>query len=254
MSLTINFDLVADLYDSYVKVNLDIPFFMEETSQFDDEILELMCGTGRVSIPLLESGRKLCCIDYSEKMLDIFKSKIKDKDYPVRLIQMDVTNLELNKKFGLIILPFHSISEILSSDLQFKALECISTHLRPEGTFICTLQNPTTRLRTSDGITRRLGEFYLDKNKKMIISYSNQLNPETGIVSGFQLYEIYDNTNTLTERRILDINFKPISDSEFTSLIKPIGFEVINVYGDYSRNEFIEQSSEFLIYKLKKKN
>lgn len=254
MSITINFDLVADLYDSYVKVNLDIPFFMEETSQFDDEILELMCGTGRVSIPLLDSGRKLCCIDYSEKMLDIFKSKIKDKDYPVGLIQMNVTNLESNKKFGLIILPFHSITEILSSDLQFKALKCISTHLKPHGIFICTLQNPTTMLRTSDGITRRLGEFYLDENKKMIISYSNQFNPDTGIVFGFQLYEIFDNTNTLTDKRILNINFKPISDSEFTSFIKPIGFEVINVYGDYSRNEFIEQSSEFLIYKLKKKN
>jgi len=152
MTQSIKFDLVADLYDSYVTVNLDLPFFLDETSQFEDEILELMCGTGRVSIPLLESGKKLCCVDYSEKMLDVFKNKIQRKNYPARLIQINVTKLKLNKKYGLIILPFHSLSEILSSELQFNALQCISTHLKPDGIFICTLQNPTTRLKTADGI------------------------------------------------------------------------------------------------------
>ena len=251
MEQSINFDLVADLYDSYVTVNLDIPFFIEETSQFDDEILELMCGTGRVSIPLLKSGRKLCCVDYSEKMLDVFKNKINGKDYPIRLIQMDVTKLDLNKKFGLILLPFHSLSEILSDDLQYKALQCISKHLKPNGIFICTLQNPTTRLKTADGITRQIGEFKLNDNKKMIVSYSNQFNPNTGIVSGFQLYEMYDSSNTLIEKRTLEINFKPISDSEFKNLIKPLDLEIIKTYGDYSKNEFIEQTSNFQIYKLK---
>jgi SAM-dependent methyltransferase len=254
MDQSINFDLVADIYDSYVKVNLDIPFFIEETEQFDDEILELMCGTGRVSIPLLESGRKLCCVDYSEKMLQVFNNKIQGKDYPVRLIQMDVTKLDLNEKFGMIILPFHSLSEILTADLQFKALQCISKHLKPNGIFICTLQNPTSRLKTADGITRQLGEFELDDNKKMNVSYSNQFDPDTGIVSGFQLYEIFDNSTTLTEKRTLKINFRPISDSEFKRLIVPLDLQIINTYGDYSKNEFNETTSNFLIYKLKNKS
>ena len=210
-----------------------------------------MCGTGRVSIPLLESGKKLYCVDYSEKMLDVFRNKIRGKNFPVKLIQKDITLLDLNKKFGLIIIPFHSLSEILSADLQFKALQCISKHLKPDGIFICTLQNPITRLKTADGITRQLGEFVLNDNKKMIVSYSNQYNYETGIVSGFQLYEIYDNSNTLTDKRILEINFKPISDSEFKKLIKPLDLEIIKTYGDYSKNDFIQQTSNFLIYKLK---
>ena len=254
MEQSINFDLVADLYDCYVTINLDIPFFIEETSQFDDEILELMCGTGRVSIPLLKSGRKLCCLDYSEKMLEVFNNKIKGKDYPVRLVQMDVTRLDLNKKFALIILPFHSLSEILSSDLQYKALRCISKHLKPGGIFICTLQNPTTRLKTADGISRQVGEFKLNDNKKMLVSYSNRFNPDTGIVSGFQLYEIYDNPDNLIEKRTLEINFKPISDPEFRKLIEPLDLEIIKTYGDYSKNEFIEQTSDFQIYKLKNKS
>jgi SAM-dependent methyltransferase len=254
MTQPIEFDLVADLYDSYVTVNLDLPFFLEETLEFDDEILELMCGTGRVSIPLLESGKKLCCVDYSKKMLDVFKNKIQGKDYPVRLIQMDVTKLDLNKEFGLILLPFHSFSEILSLDLQFKALQCISNHLKPDGIFICTLQNPTVRLKTADGVTRQLGEFILNDNKRMIVSYSNKYNTDNGIVSGFQLYEIFDNSNSLIDKRNLDINFKPISDLEFKNLIKSLDLEIVNTFGDYSKNDFNEQTSNFLIYKLKKQS
>jgi len=251
MDQSINFDLVADLYDSYVTVNLDIPFFLDETSNYDDEILELMCGTGRVSIPLLESGRKLCCVDYSEKMLQAFKNKIQGKDFPVRLLKMDVTNLDLNKKFRLIILPFHSFSEILSTDLQFKALQCISKHLKPNGVFICTLQNPFTRLKTADGLTRRLGEFNLNDNRKMVVSYSNLYNPDNGIVSGFQLYEIFDNSQSLIEKRTLQINFRPVTDIEFKRLIAPLDLEIIDTYGDYFKEKFNDQTSNFLIYKLK---
>jgi len=34
------------------------------------------------------------------------------------------------------------------------------------------------------------------------------------IVSGFQFYEIFDSANVLIEKRTLEINFKPIADSE----------------------------------------
>ena len=93
----INFDFVADIYDLYVNVETDIPFFLKETEGFEEEILELMCGTGRVSIPLLEAGRKLVCVDYSRGMLDIFRSKISKKNYNVNLIEQDVAELNLLK-------------------------------------------------------------------------------------------------------------------------------------------------------------
>ncbi len=117
MSRSINFSKVADIYDFYVKVDFDIPFFLKETKDYHEEILELMCGTGRVSFPLLSSGKKMVCVDYSQGMLDAFSEKNRKKNWPVELIKMDVTNLKLNRKFGLIILPFHSISEILSTEM-----------------------------------------------------------------------------------------------------------------------------------------
>ena len=253
MKGTIKFDKVADIYDFYVNVDFDIPFFVKETDGYKGEILELMCGTGRVSIPLLELERRMVCVDYSKGMLDSFERKIRNKNYPVSLVQMDVTNLNLDKKFGLIILPFHSITEIISTDLQIQALQSISEHLDKDGIFILTLQNPKTRLRLADGITRILGKFPIDGNRQLIISYMNQYNETDKIVTGFQFYEIYDSMNILLEKRFLEINFKPITDSELRSMIKTTGFEIVEMYGDYSYGTFDEETSNFLIYKLIKR-
>ena len=62
-----NYDLVSDLYDIYIPVTFDIDFFIQETKNTPGEVLELMSGTGRVSIPLLEAGVKLTCVDLSAK-------------------------------------------------------------------------------------------------------------------------------------------------------------------------------------------
>lgn len=250
MKENIKFNKVADIYDFYVKVDFDIPFFLNESKGTKGEILELMCGTGRVSIPLLESGRQMTCVDYSKGMLEYFKKKIRNRNYPVSLVKMDVTNLSLNKKFGLIILPFHSFSEILSTDLQIKTLKAVSSHLKKNGIFILTLQNPGTRLKTADGIPRVIGKFPLDNNGKLIISYLNEFDYSCNLVSGFQYYEIYDSSNVMIEKRFLEINFKPITDAEFRNMVKGTELEIVEMYGDYSYSNFDEETSMFMIYKM----
>ncbi len=250
---TINFDKVADIYDFYVNVDSDVPFFIKETENYRGEILELMCGTGRVSIPLLKAGRKLTCVDYSIGMLNSFKKKIDNEDYPVDIVKMDVTNLKLSKKFGLIILPFHSLSEILTTEKQQEALKCISNHLETGGTFILTLQNPENRLKQADGKMRVIGKFSVDKDKEMVLSYTNQYNEKEDIVSGYQFYEIYNSDNIMTEKRYLEINFKPIQLNTLEEMISKTEMEITKIYGDYSFGEFNIKESDFMICKLTKK-
>jgi len=252
MKKPINFDKVADIYDSYVNVDFDIPFFINETRDYNKDILELMCGTGRVSIPLLKVGRKLTCVDYSKEMLAFFEQKIKDKDYLIDLIEMDITKLKLDRKFGMIILPFHSLSEILTFNEQQKALKCVSDHLEKGGIFILTLQNPEIRLKKADGKIRLIGEFPIDKMRKMVLISTNQYNSAENIVSGYQFYEIYNSDNILIEKRFLEINFKPIDLDNLKEMISKTEMQIIKIYGDYSYGEFNSKESEFMICILKK--
>jgi Methylase involved in ubiquinone/menaquinone biosynthesis len=253
MKESINFDMVADIYDCYVNADFDVPFFLKETEGFKGPILELMCGTGRVSIPLLNAGRKMTCVDYSKGMLDLFSKKVNGRNYPVDIVRADITNLNLPEKFGMILIPFHSFTEILSAELQYKALTVITQHLEQDGIFILTLQNPETRLKSADGVPRVLGKFPMNLNRQMIISYTNLYNPSDKIASGFQYYEIFDSTNMMIEKRFLEINFRPVWDSELRDMIQELDLEITDTYGDYSYHLFDEDTSDFIIYKMRKK-
>lgn len=79
MEKNIDFDIVADLYDDYVRTDMDIGFYME-LCRNRKNILELMCGTGRVSLPLIREGFRLTCVDYSEGMLQVFRKKLKENE------------------------------------------------------------------------------------------------------------------------------------------------------------------------------
>ena len=151
MDKTIDFDLVADIYDYYVNTDLDIPFFLKETENIEGDILELMCGTGRVSIPLLQAGRELTCVDYCKDMLFRFKEKLMDERLYAEIFQQDIYSLNLNLKFNMSFIPFHSFSELADKNKQQTALQNINKHLHTDGKFICTLQNPNIRTKGADG-------------------------------------------------------------------------------------------------------
>lgn len=252
MNQTINFNHVSDIYDNYVTVDFDIPFFLNETKNVHGQILELMCGTGRVSIPLLKNGKEMVCVDYSSGMLEKFESKIRNDNYKVELVNSDVTKLKLDKKFEIAFIPFHSLSEILTFENQKKALQTISEHLSENGTFILTLQNPKTRLKQLSSEKRKLGDFPLAENKTLKVYFESDYDKDKIIVVGKQFYEITDVENNILESREMDIRFRPTSHSELLELIEDLPLEITQVYGDYSYGDFLEEESNFMIYKMKR--
>ena len=90
MNKSIDFGTVADLYDVYVQWEVDIPFFRELSADATGEVLELMSGTGRLSIPLLQHGVRLCCVDYSAEMLEVLKLKLRKYNLTADVHEQDV--------------------------------------------------------------------------------------------------------------------------------------------------------------------
>ena len=150
MNKSIDFGTVADLYDVYVQWEVDIPFFRELSADATGEVLELMSGTGRLSIPLLQHGVRLCCVDYSAEMLEVLKLKLRKYNLTADVHEQDVRTLALGRSFELILLPFHSLSEVIEFSDRVRALHCIRRHLAPGGRVVITLHNPTVQLPRLD--------------------------------------------------------------------------------------------------------
>ncbi len=242
---------IADLYDVFVQTDVDIPFFVNQARQTPGEILELMAGTGRVTLPLVQAGAQVTCVDMTPEMVAILTKKLEQRRFVADVHLMDVRELSLNKQFDLIIIPFHSFPEITAPTDQALALAKIRTHLSDKGRLICTLHNPPVRLRQVDGQLHLIANRALpDTQGRLLVWIVQAYDAENKLVTATEFFEEYDGEGTLTSKRFTELSFHLLEKVAFENLVHQAGFEVIELYGDYSQSPFREQESPFMIWVL----
>jgi SAM-dependent methyltransferase len=249
----IDYDRVVDVYDLYVTQDFDVKFFVAEAKKARGKVLELMCGTGRVSLPLIEkAGADLTCVDASEGMLARLEQKLRERRLKARVVQQDVRRLDLpEKEFDLAIVAFHSFSELVSPQDQDRALRAIRRCLKGGGRLICSLQNPRVRAASADG-TLRLNGVFPTEDGLFVVSGFETLDERTGVVERIQLYEFFDASGDLRAKRALPMRFDLIGRTRFAELAHAADFEVVALYGDYDRGDYREESSSYAIWVLKR--
>ncbi|WP_413167079.1 class I SAM-dependent methyltransferase [Capilliphycus salinus ALCB114379] len=248
MSSALDYEKIAHLYDSYLRFTDDLPFFIQECQKTKGSVLELMCGTGRISIPLLEAGVHLTCVDASPAMLAIFRQKLTEKRLNASVIQAGVTALKFSSQFDLILLPFQSFHELKSKTEQRQFIDKIAELLNPNGRFICTLHNPEVRLKSIGKTATNYGQFpRVDGAGFVSLSVELNAQPETGMVSGYQtIYELDEAQNKVAEHK-LPVQFSLIELDAFQELLKLTGFGIEEVFGNYDYSPFIRETSPYMI-------
>ncbi|HYF93633.1 MAG TPA: class I SAM-dependent methyltransferase [Symbiobacteriaceae bacterium] len=244
---------VADLYDSYVRVTFDVPFLVGEARKTGGEVLELMCGTGRVSLPLVEAGVRLTCVDNAPEMLRQLSDKLGQRGLSANLRLMDVRELDLPQKFALIMIPFHAFAELTSEEDQRRALMRIHAHLVDGGRFICTLHNPPVRLKPVDGIMRLWGSHAAPGGEGRLLLWGAETrDAEAGVVNGVEVFELYDRSGHMESKRLLEFRFRLLERAQFERLAADAGFVIEALFGGYSYEPFDDARSRFLVYVLRK--
>ncbi|MGD8868476.1 MAG: class I SAM-dependent methyltransferase [Gemmatimonadales bacterium] len=248
----IRYDDVADLYDLHVTVDLDIPFYIAEAQRSSGKVLELMAGTGRVSVPLVEAGIELTCVDASKGMLERLRAKLDARRLSATIHRADIRELDLRERFALAIVPFHSFSEITSPADGERTLESLVRHLSADGRLIVPLHNPAVRLREVDGALRLTSADAIDGGN-LVVSGFERFDPQTRIVTRTQFYELFDERGGLESKRMLAMRFRLIWPEEFEDLAVQAGLEREALYGDYNYADFDEQRSPFMVWVLRRK-
>jgi SAM-dependent methyltransferase len=243
---------VADLYDRFVKTDLDVAFFTAEAQKVPGQVLELMCGTGRLTLPLLGSGIPLTCVDSSAEMLAQLHKKLAGSSNRPIVVEQDIVHLSLPTRYDLALIPFNSFSEITSVPEEIEALASIRRHLTAKGKLIVTLHNPTVRLGRVDGRPHLLGSFPLDDGgNKFTVTLCEEYDSSTHLVRGREVFEASGVSGELIWQRDVPIAFRLIPLEEFENLALKAGFAIESVYGDYSKSEYRPADSPFLICTLR---
>jgi ubiquinone/menaquinone biosynthesis C-methylase UbiE len=130
----------------------DVEFYATLAKDSGGRVLELACGTGRVTLALAERGLDVTGVDISEGMLAMARRKAAESSAAVRnrltLVHQDMTRLDLPGRFGFAFVPFRSFQHLLTIDLQRQSLTAIERHLEPGGRLALHLFDPRLDLLT----------------------------------------------------------------------------------------------------------
>ena len=140
-------------YDNMIKSRNayeSIPFYVKQAKIYDGPVLELACGTGRITIPIAQEGISVVGLDFSAKMLNQAKRNSRALNLDIDWIEGDMTNFSLGRKFSLIIIPAAAINWILNNRDIESCLSCVKKHLRRKGKFIFNVFNPNLEILQRD--------------------------------------------------------------------------------------------------------
>ncbi|GGD49673.1 class I SAM-dependent methyltransferase [Paenibacillus nasutitermitis] len=154
MSFSYYGELCTEVYDHTKKIGQsidgDIDYYRNELKHTKGRILEAMAGSGRVLIPLLESGLTVDGVDYSPEMLASCRRRCDERGLSCQLYEADLQALSLPQKYEAIIIPGGSFLLIEQREAALIVLEKLYEHLEPGGRLILDLFLPDHNTRTAE--------------------------------------------------------------------------------------------------------
>lgn len=237
--------LVARLYDQVIpyRERPDIGFFVDAAVESGSPVLEIGCGTGRVLLPTAQAGISITGLDLSDHMLDVCRAALKEEPQEVQdrvdLVQGDMQDFDLGKKFALVTTPFRPFQHLLTIEDQIRCLECIHGHLEPGGIFLLDIFNPSLSGITADNLGQEMGaepEFTTPEGIK--VRRFNKTNQRDHLKQILDVELIYYLTHPggREERIVHAFPMRYLFRYEAEHLLARCGFEVLDLFADYYKN------------------
>lgn len=234
----------------------DIPFYLNFASKINGDILELACGTGRITIPVANAGHHIWGLDLSKEMLEQIENKMKklDDDTKKRIttVHGDMSNFELNHKFSLIFIPFRSFQSLLTEEQQRLCLINVHRHLSDDGYFIVDVFKPYAKLDESWIKPESLDwevEDHQTGNMVRRTSIRRRIDVENQIIYPELIYYVKHKDGE-EEKIVEHLALKYYYEEQMRNLLKSCGFHIEKELGYYDGRS-ISQGPE-LIFICKK--
>ena len=130
------------LYDRIVRPGPCGPFYSGLARQVASPVVELACGTGRLTLPLARDGHDMIGFDASPAMLRAAREKARMEGLEVAFVEGDMRSFALGRRFGLVVVGCNSLAHLTGIEDLRACFRCIRRHLAPGGVFAFDAVNP----------------------------------------------------------------------------------------------------------------
>ena len=240
--------LVPELYDLFNKeCTSDITWYIEYCKKHDlNKVLELGIGTGRVAIPMAQSGIEVWGVDKSLSMLNELKSKTEHIGIRnINVVFQDICSMQIGQTFNIALVPFCTFNFLLSSKEQKLALWRLKKHLTNNAIVIFDLLTVNTFPHGNRDDSFSFYRADEADNKKVEMYIKNQFDQSSQIFSQNRLFKISSSDGIDTVNLIVRNRFFFLG--EFELLLNSCGYKIAHVYGDYNQGPFNNSSCSLIV-------
>ena len=251
-----DYEPIARLYDAeHADFCGDIELYRNFCLRCNGAVLELGCGSGRVTVPLAESGHAVTGVDVVPAMLELARERAERAGVQdlVQLENRDVRTLSLPARFSLAIFPLNGFLHLPATQDQLDALASIRRALLPGGLLIVDLPNPHAILAPDrDGQMMVRRRFRLPGGG----GATSWTTTRTDMASQVQhLYLSYDvpQVDGDVRRTSVEMDLRFVYRYEMEGLLRESGFVLDDVYGNYELDPYQDGSESMLFVAYRKK-
>ena len=200
-------------------------------------ILELGCGSGRVTLPLLRDGHEVVAVDASAPMLQALEARLGRAGAAARarcrVVAGDLRDLSVGGRFPLVLAAFNVLEHLYTRVELAACLRRVIAHLAPEGRFAFDVQVPDPAWLARDPRRRwsRTRFTHPRTGEQLVYSTNHDYDP-IGQIALIRLY--YDRADGRGRSRVVHLSQRKYFPAELEALVAGSGLDVVERYGDFT--------------------
>jgi ubiquinone/menaquinone biosynthesis C-methylase UbiE len=222
-----------------------LDFYRRQIAQYGEPVLELACGSGRLTIPLANEGVNITGMDISEDMLHLAKLKASKSGASLRFLQGDMRSFDLGEKFQFIFIPAQSLSHLQVREEIEDCFACVRRHLAGEGRFLIELFNSSVSMLARETDRRYPVGQYVDPNAGSQVFVTAEVRYDAA--SQINYIRWFFREETSDRETALSFEMRQFFPQEIDALLWYNGFLIEHKYGSHDEGKFSSDAPKQLI-------
>ena len=222
----------AELYDAIVQPGPCETFYLEEARRARGSVLELACGTGRLTIPLARDGHVVVGLDTSPDMLAAARRKAREGGLDATFLLGDMRAFDLGRHFALVIISCNSLAHLTETEDVLACLSAVRRHLAPGGKLAFDVVQPDLRALSHPGHEARRLDLGPNPSSAIEAEEVSSYDPVTQLrTSQWRV-----RSAGLPAQDMAPLVLRQFFPRELPLLLAAAGLELVERHGDFARN------------------